>query len=199
MEKKAKGQVEALAVIFKDYHHRVDIKALRDATPGINHVKEPKFNGPFIKKLNPNSKYGTPYKMALYLCEQIRDRGLADSNETYTLWVMLPLIGMIHDENELTIDEACECLWRLSAVVIATEAQDRSRLFYAPMEQSQTRNKAQLASLRTTAGDPLIKHLGATKTIKSLAQKPRIAYESHSRITFIGAIIDHRSRETESP
>ena len=72
LEKKAKGQVEALAVIFKDYHHRVDIKALRDATPGIDQVKVPKFNGPFIRKRDPNSKYGTPYKMALYLCEQIR-------------------------------------------------------------------------------------------------------------------------------
>ena len=109
LEKKAKGQVEALAVIFKDYHHRVDIKALRNATPGIDQVKVPKFNGPFIRKRDPNSKYGTPYKMALYLCEQIRDRGLADSNETYTLWVMLPLIGMIHDENDLTIEEAKDC------------------------------------------------------------------------------------------
>src|SRR6476620_5638021 len=33
----------------------------------------------------------------------------------------------------------------------------------------------------------------------TLSKKPRITYESHSRITFIGAIIDHRSGETESP
>jgi hypothetical protein len=109
LEKKAKGQVEALAVIAKDYQHRTDIKALRDSIPKIDQVKAPKFNGPFIRKLNPNSKYSTPYKMALYLCEQIRDLSLADSNETYTLWVMLPLIGMIHDENDLTIEEAQEC------------------------------------------------------------------------------------------
>jgi hypothetical protein len=108
-EKIAKGQVEALAVIAKDYGVKCDIKALRDATPGIDQVKVPKFNGHFTRKRDPNSKYGTPYKMALYLCEQIRDRGLADSNETYTLWVMLPLIGMIHDENNLTIEEAQDC------------------------------------------------------------------------------------------
>jgi hypothetical protein len=109
LEKKNKGQVEALAHIEIDYHHKCDATALRDATPGIEQVKVPKFNGPFIRKRDPNSKYGTPYKMALYLCEQIRDRELADSNEDYTLWVMLPPIGMIHDENELTIEEAQEC------------------------------------------------------------------------------------------
>ena len=109
LEKKNKGQVEALAHIYKDYQHRTNIKALRDAIPGIDNVRNPKNNGPFIRKRDPNSKYGTPYKMALYLCEQIRDRGLADSNETYTLWVMLPLIGMIHDENNLTIEEGREC------------------------------------------------------------------------------------------
>ena len=109
LEKKAKGQVEALAHIHNDYQHRTGIKALRDSIPGIANVRVPKDNGPFIRKRDPNSKYGTPYKMALYLCEQIRDRGLADSNETYTLWVMLPLIGMIHDENNLTIEEAQDC------------------------------------------------------------------------------------------
>ena len=109
LEKKAKGQVEALAHIHHDYQHRTGIKALRDSIPGIANVRVPKDNGPFIRKRDPNSKYGTPYKMALYLCEQIRDRGLADSNETYTLWVMLPLIGMIHDENNLTIEEAQDC------------------------------------------------------------------------------------------
>ena len=109
LEKKAKGQVEALAHIHNDYQHRTGIKALRDSIPGIANVRVPKDNGPFIRKRDPNFKYGTPYKMALYLCEQIRDRGLADSNETYTLWVMLPLIGMIHDENHLTIEEAQDC------------------------------------------------------------------------------------------
>ena len=79
VEKKAKGQVEALAHIYKDYGVKCDIKALRDATPGIEQVKVPPFNGPYIRKRDPNSKYGTPYKMALYFCEQIRDKGLADS------------------------------------------------------------------------------------------------------------------------
>lgn len=45
----------------------------------------------------------------LYLCEQIRDHGLADSNHAFTHNVMFPLIGMIHDENDLTIEEAQEC------------------------------------------------------------------------------------------
>jgi hypothetical protein len=106
LEKKNKGQVEALAQIAVDYQCRSTLRALRDATPGIEQVTTPKFNGPFVKRPNPN---WPPYKMALYLCEQIRDCGLADSNETYTLWVMLPLIGMIHDENNLTIEEAQEC------------------------------------------------------------------------------------------
>jgi hypothetical protein len=32
-----------------------------------------------------------------------------------------------------------------------------------------------------------------------LAQKPKTAYESATRITFMGVIIDQRSRETQSP
>jgi hypothetical protein len=47
--------------------------------------------------------------MAMYCCEFIRDNGLADTNEIYTHWVMLPLIGMIHDENDLSLEEAEEC------------------------------------------------------------------------------------------
>jgi hypothetical protein len=105
LEKKNKGQVEALAVIFKDYQCRANLRALRDATPGIDNVKASP-RGPFIKRTNPK---WPPYKMAMYCCEQIKDAGLPDSNETYTLWVMLPLIGMIHDENDLTIEEALEC------------------------------------------------------------------------------------------
>lgn len=104
-EKIAKGQEPALAVIFKDYGCRASLRALRDATPGIDNVRTPP-KGPFIPRKNPN---WPPYKMALYCCEAIRDHGLADTNEDYTLWVMLPLIGMIHDENDLSIEEACEC------------------------------------------------------------------------------------------
>jgi hypothetical protein len=53
-----------------------------------------------------------PYKKAYVACEFIRDNGLADSNEWYTLNVMLPLIGAIHDpddNNTLTQAEAEEC------------------------------------------------------------------------------------------
>jgi hypothetical protein len=105
LEKQAKGQVEALAHIAVDYQCRTDIKALREMVPGMNTVREPPARGPFIKRKNA----WPSFKMAMYCCEQIRDRGLADSNEIYTHWVMLPLIGMIHDENALSIDEACEC------------------------------------------------------------------------------------------
>jgi len=104
LEKKAKGQVEALAYVYKDYECRTNIKALRVEVPGADNVKAPPPRGPF--KPNPN---WPPYKMASYLCEQIRDKEIADSNEIYTLNVMLPLIGMIHDDNALTIDEATEC------------------------------------------------------------------------------------------
>ena len=135
LEKKAKGQVEALAHIFKDYGVRCNIKALRDSIPGIDNVRVPKDNGPFIRKRDPNSKYGTPYKMALYLCEQIRDRGLPDSNETYTLWVMLPLIGMIHEENNLTIEEAQECF--MEAICGGDRyGSPRRGLLYAPVALS---------------------------------------------------------------
>ena len=48
-------------------------------------------------------------------------------------------------------------------------------------------------------GGPIREFLCATKIASTLAQKPRITYESHSRITLIGEIIDHRSGETESP
>jgi hypothetical protein len=104
-EKRAKGQVEALAHVCVDYQCRTAIKALRDAVPRISSIREHPAPGPFIKRKNA----WPAYKMALYCCEQIRERGLADSNEIYTNWVMLPLIGMIHDENELSIEEACEC------------------------------------------------------------------------------------------
>jgi hypothetical protein len=104
-EKRAKGQIEALAHVCVDYQCRTAIKALRDAVPGISSIREPPAPGPFIKRKNA----WPAYKMALYCCEQIRDHHLADSNEIYTNWVMLPLIGMIHDENALSIEEACEC------------------------------------------------------------------------------------------
>lgn len=57
----------------------------------------------------PKDSEWPPYRKALTLCEFIRDHGLADSNEMYVNWVMLPLIGMIYDENQLSIEEAEEC------------------------------------------------------------------------------------------
>ena len=103
-EKRAKGQVEALAHVSVDYHCRTAIKALRDRVPGMSEIRQPPERRPFTKH-----KDWPTYKMALYLCEQIRDRGLADTNEVYTHWVMLPFIGMIHDDNALSIEEACDC------------------------------------------------------------------------------------------
>lgn len=104
-EKRAKGQVEALAHIFENYQCKTDLKALRHKVPGIDNVREPVARGPF----KPNPRW-PPYRMAMYCCERIRDAHLADSNETYTHWAMLPLIGMIHDDEcALTIEEACEC------------------------------------------------------------------------------------------
>jgi hypothetical protein len=104
-EKRSKGQVEALAHTAVDYQCRTDLKALRNRVPGISQIREPVARGAFIKRKNA----WPSHTMALYCCEQIRDRGLADTNEIYTHWVMLPLIGMIHDENELTIQEAEDC------------------------------------------------------------------------------------------
>jgi hypothetical protein len=101
-EKRAKGQVEALAHIVIDNQIKCDPRQLRAHVPRLaSAVPRQKFQ---VK----NSAW-PPYKMALYCCEFIRDNGLADSNEIYTLWVMLPLIGMIHDENGLSIEEAEEC------------------------------------------------------------------------------------------
>jgi hypothetical protein len=107
-EKRAKGQVEALAEIAANYQCKCDIRALRGAVPGISTIKEPVSNG-WTYKRRPNPNW-PPFKMAMYCCERIKDARLADTNEDYTHWVMLPLIGMIHDEDcELSIEEACEC------------------------------------------------------------------------------------------
>jgi hypothetical protein len=106
LEKKEKGQVEALAHIFKDYQCRVDLNALRDVIPGLANVPV-RNNQTYVQyPKNPN---WPPFKQAMYLCEQIRDHGLADANSVFVIDVMLPLIGMIHDDNKLTIDEALEC------------------------------------------------------------------------------------------
>ncbi len=104
-EKIAKGQIPALAYIAVDYQCKCDIYALR--------AKVPRLEAPSVRRATayvhrPNPAW-PPYRKALVLCEFIRDNGLADTNETYTKWVMLPLIGMIHDENGLTIEQVEEC------------------------------------------------------------------------------------------
>jgi hypothetical protein len=104
-EKIAKGQRPALAHIAVDYQCKCDIYALRG--------KVPRLEAPPVRRASayvhrPNPAWPA-YRKASALCEFIRDNGLADTNETYTKWVMLPLIGMIHDENALTIEQAEEC------------------------------------------------------------------------------------------
>jgi hypothetical protein len=105
-EKIAKGQTIALAHIVKNYSHKYDIEDLLKLIPMLEKPRSNVQKQPFIQR--KNSKW-TAYKKALACVEFIRDNGLADSNEWYTLNVMLPLIGAIHTENEadqLTIDEA---------------------------------------------------------------------------------------------
>jgi hypothetical protein len=109
LEKIAKGQVPALAHISVDYHHKSDIRKLRNLIPQTQALPEKsRTKLPYIPRANDP---WTAYEKAKACVEYIRDNGLADSNEDYTLHVMLPLIGAIHDEhkhNQLTIDEAEE-------------------------------------------------------------------------------------------
>jgi hypothetical protein len=107
LEKQAKGQVPALARILKNYHHTTDIHKLRNQVPQIQ-VQRETVHTPYIPR--KDSKW-TAFKKASACVDYIRDQGLADSNEWYTLNVMLPLIGAIHDDNianQLTIDQAFE-------------------------------------------------------------------------------------------
>jgi hypothetical protein len=105
-EKVAKGQVPALAHVAVDYQCKCDIYALRSKVPRSSDTAPVKRSA----KARPNPQWPA-FRKAMACCEFIRDRGLADFNETYTHWVMLPLIGMIHDENEhnrITLEEAEE-------------------------------------------------------------------------------------------
>jgi hypothetical protein len=106
-EKLAKGQPIAQAHVAKNYCHKHNIDVLRSKVPSITPTRA-STKQPFIPR--KDSKW-TAYKKAEACIEFIRDQGLADTNEWYTLNVMLPLIGAIHDDNEantLTIDEATE-------------------------------------------------------------------------------------------
>jgi len=107
-EKIAKGQTIAQSYIAKNYFHKYSIGILRSKVPAIMQVRVGGLKHPFVPR--KNSQW-TAYKKALACIEFIRDQGLADTNEWYTLHVMLPLIGAIHDDNEannITIDEATE-------------------------------------------------------------------------------------------
>ena len=106
-EKRAKGQVEALAHIAVDYGRKFTFPELRRIIP--------MFAGPL-----PTSKkayvprpggFWTTYKKAKACCQFLCDKGAADENHWYVKNVMLPLIGAIHEEeyNRLTADEAFEC------------------------------------------------------------------------------------------
>jgi hypothetical protein len=104
-EKRAKGQVEALAHIVVDYAQKCNIFELRKQVPRVTAAPSIAPKKPFVQR--PNSKW-PPYRKALTCCEFIRDKGAADTNEVYTKEVMLPLINAAHD-GEITIDEAEEC------------------------------------------------------------------------------------------
>jgi hypothetical protein len=106
-EKIAKAQKPALARILKEYYHKTDIRKLRSLVPEIQ-VQREIARTPYIPR--KDTKW-TAYKKASACIDYIRDNHLADSNEWYTLNVMLPLIGAIHDDNianQLTIDQAFE-------------------------------------------------------------------------------------------
>jgi hypothetical protein len=106
-EKRARGQIEALAHIAKDYQTRFTFAELRSPIPmvgGALMVIEKKLYVP-----RPGSKW-TTYKKATACCQFLCDIGEADTNDWYVRNVMLPLIGCIHQEHDpLTADEAFEC------------------------------------------------------------------------------------------
>ena len=98
LEKQAKGQKPAKAHIVTNYYHKTDIHTLRNLIPMIQVRRETvRTSFPYIAR--PNPKW-PPYRKAEVCCQFICDQGLADSNEWYTLNVMLPLIGAIHDPDD---------------------------------------------------------------------------------------------------
>jgi hypothetical protein len=108
LEKQAKGQVPAVAQIIVDYQIKLDIEVIRKKLPKLQISSDRLERKTFIPRKNDP---WTAYEKAKACIDFIRDGGLADSNETYTHHVMLPLIGAIHDDNEynqLTMEEAEE-------------------------------------------------------------------------------------------
>jgi hypothetical protein len=103
-EKRAKGQVEALAHIAVDYHVRCDLAALRDHVPRVHAAPPSEPRRPYVQRANDP---WTPYAKAKFCCEYVRDCGIADTNGWYSLNVMFPLLGEAISGN-ITMDEAEE-------------------------------------------------------------------------------------------
>jgi hypothetical protein len=103
-EKRAKGQVAALAHIVVDYHAKCDAHALRAIVPVV-HVASPiQPKCPYIPR--PNDPW-TAYAKAQFCCEWVRDCGIADTNASYSHNVLFPLLGEVRDGN-LTLEEGEE-------------------------------------------------------------------------------------------
>ena len=97
-EKLAKGQIPAIAQIVRTYRHKTDIRKLRSLIPMIQVRQEKvRIKVAFIPRKDTN---WPPLRKARVCCEFIAEQGLADTNEWYTLNVMLPLIGAIHDPDD---------------------------------------------------------------------------------------------------
>lgn len=103
-EKRAKGQVEALAHIAVDYHVRCDLRALRDHVPRVQFVLPFKAKTPYVQRSNDP---WPPYRKAKFCCEYVRDCHIADTNSWYTHNVMFPLMGEATSGN-ITWQEAEE-------------------------------------------------------------------------------------------
>jgi hypothetical protein len=109
LEKQAKGQKPALAQILENYQSRIDIRLLKNQVPNLQlQPEKTREKKAFIPRANDP---WTAYEKAKACIEFVRDEGLADTNEQYTIHVMLPLIGAIHDDNkanQLSLEEAEE-------------------------------------------------------------------------------------------
>jgi hypothetical protein len=104
-EKRAKGQIEALAHIAVDYNVRCDLPALRDHVPRAAAAVQPlRPKRPYVQRADDP---WTPYAKAKFCCEYVRDCGIADTNGWYSLNVMFPLLGEAIAGN-ITMDEAEE-------------------------------------------------------------------------------------------
>jgi hypothetical protein len=108
-EKRQRGQITAMAHVAIDYSHKHNTGELITAiikaceTRGIL-FEERRKKRQFVA--NKNTEWPTA-KQVFYLCTQIKDRAMADSNDWYVYNVMFPLISAIHQEHDpLTLEEA---------------------------------------------------------------------------------------------